>query len=467
MASVSTDKPGRRRILFIGADGKRRAIRLGKVSRKKANTVCGYVESLVQSANTKTTWEIETATWIASLDAVLYDKLAAVRLVPVRETPQDAAPVALGAFLESYIGGRADLKPNTARNYQVTRQHLVSHFGADKAMQDITPGDADDWRQALIRKGLSAATISREVKRARQYFRAAVRRKIIDANPFQDLKGGKQANASREFFVTRETTQAVIDACPDGEWRLIVALSRYGGLRCPSEHLALRWDGIDWERDRMTVYSPKTEHHEGGESRVVPIFPELRPYLAEAFEKAPDGAEYAITRYRCKNANLRTQFERIIRRAAVAPWPKLFQNMRASRETELTAEYPLHVVCKWIGNSPTVAQAHYLQVTEADFRRAVETKGGIGVAQGGAESGALSLSQGAQNPAQPVSANSRQETQTGRKALFGNGLRPVVANRGNTLRVSLVPPRVEPATFVFAGKHGDSRCVCLPEAVPV
>lgn len=51
----------------------------------------------------------------------------------------------------------------------------------------------------------------------------------------------------------------------------------------------------------------------------------------------------------------------------------------------------------------------------------------------------------AQNPAQPVSAHSRQETQTGRKALFGKGLRPVVANRGEPLRVGIVPPRgVEP-----------------------
>ena len=69
---------------------------------------------------------------------------------------------------------------------------------------------------------------------------------------------------------------------------------------------------------------------------------------------------------------LRTQFERIIRRAGAKPWPKLFQNMRASRETELAAQYPLHVVCAWIGNSPAVAKAHYLQVTEADFAKAVQ-----------------------------------------------------------------------------------------------
>ena len=45
---------------------------------------------------------------------------------------------------------------------------------------------------------------------------------------------------------------------------LIFALSRFAGLRCPSEHLALRWSDINWERSRMIVQSPKTEHHEGG-----------------------------------------------------------------------------------------------------------------------------------------------------------------------------------------------------------
>ena len=43
--------------------------------------------------------------------------------------------------------------------------------------------------------------------------------------------------------------------------------------------------------------------------------------------------------------NLRTQLMRILRRAGVATWPKLFHNLRASRETELAATFPLHVVC--------------------------------------------------------------------------------------------------------------------------
>ena len=127
---------------------------------------------------------------------------------------------------------------------------------------------------------------------------------------------------------------------------------------------------MDWQRGRITVTSPKTEHHAGGESRVIPIFPELRPYLEEAWEQAEPGTEWVLTRYRNTNVNLRTQLLRIIRRAGLTPWPKLFQNLRSTRQTELEESYPSHVVCAWLGNSESVARKHYLQVTDDHYQRA-------------------------------------------------------------------------------------------------
>ena len=53
-----------------------------------------------------------------------------------------------------------------------------------------------------------------------------------------------------------------------------------------------------------------------------------------------------------------------------APWPKLFRNLRSTRETELVQEFPIHVVCKWIGNSTQIASKHYLQITENHFAEA-------------------------------------------------------------------------------------------------
>lgn len=62
--------------------------------------------------------------------------------------------------------------------------------------------------------------------------------------------------------------------------------------------------------------------------------------------------------------------ERIIWKAGLAPWPKLFQNLRATRETELAETFPIHVVCEWIGNSAAVAAKHYLQVTDDHYDQA-------------------------------------------------------------------------------------------------
>jgi integrase len=177
-----------------------------------------------------------------------------------------------------------------------------------------------------------------------------------------------RANPARMYFVTADEAKKVLDACPDAQWRLIFALCRYGGLRCPSEVLLLKWADIDWERHRMIVHSPKTEHHQGKDMRQVPLFPELVLYLQEAFDHAPAGTEYVITRYRKHNSNLRSHFKRIICKAQLKPWPKLFQNLRSSRETELTEKFPLHVVCAWMGNSQAVAAKHYLQVTDEHFK---------------------------------------------------------------------------------------------------
>ena len=94
--------------------------------------------------------------------------------------------------------------------------------------------------------------------------------------------------------------------------------------------------------------------------------------MQEAFDEAPAGTVHLISRYRDCKHNLRTHFDHIVKKAGVEPWAKPFMNLRATRETELAKEYPLHVVTKWIGNSEPVAAKHYLQVTSADFEKVVQ-----------------------------------------------------------------------------------------------
>jgi integrase len=367
MASLNIDKSGNRRLQFKAPNGRRATLYLGQLPRRQCETVKGYVERLVIAAVSGDNIDTDTAAWLAKITDDLNGKLAAVGRIPKRQL------AILGVFLDSYIAARSDVKPATAIVYGHTRRCLAEYFGAEKPLQKITAGDADAWRLWLLdHEKLADNTVRRRCGIAKQYFKAAMRKRLIAENPFVDLVAAVRCNDKRYYFITQDEARKVLDACPDTQWRLLFALSRFGGLRCPSEHLGLRWGDIDWERGRITIHSPKTEHHEGGESRQIPLFPELRPYLEHLFfEEAKPGTEYVITRYRNDNANLRTQLNRIIAKAGLKPWPKLFQNLRSTRATELVGEgWPEYKVCKWLGHSKLVAEKHYWQVTDADFEKA-------------------------------------------------------------------------------------------------
>lgn len=369
MASVSTDKNGLRRIQFVDRDGNRKTIYLGKTPIKTANEIRRKVESLVSAHSSQTALDNPTAVWVAGIGDELADKLAAVGLIPERTKRQVTT---LAGLIEHVVGLRPDAKPRTIINLRQGGGKLVSHFGADRPLDRITEGDADSFVAAL-RKKYSPANVSRLIKHAKQFFHAARRAGLVTANPFGDIKAGSMANPARMYYLTREDAQKIIAACPDAEWRLIVALARFGGLRCPSELAALTWADVDWERGRFLVKSPKTAHHADGGRRWVPLFPELRPHLEAAFDAAEPGTMFVVMRTRSHETNLRTTFERIVYKAGLLPWPKPFQNMRASRETELVQTFPLHVVTAWIGNSARVAAKHYLQVTDADFVKATQS----------------------------------------------------------------------------------------------
>jgi integrase len=386
MASLSNDKGGKRRILFVDANRERRQIRLGKMSKENATTIKLRVERLVAAQVAGHVVDGDTAAWLSELPPVLYDKIAATSLVPERAEKKS---VTLEEFLDSYIAMRSDVKSGTKLVYGHTRRCLIEFFGGNKQLREITEGEADEWRLYLKRESLSESTVRRRCGIAKQYFRFAVRRKLIPSNPFAELVAAVKANSSRFYFVTRAETQKVIGACPSAEWRLLFALSRYGGLRCPSEHLLLRWSDVDWEKERIPVSSPKTAHHEGKETRTIPLFPELRPYLAECRALAAKDAEWVITCRRSSNANLRTRLLKIIKKAGLKAWPKLVQNLRSTRETELAEQFPMHVVCEWLGNSQLVATKHYLQITDDHFERG---------ARGVAESGAQVTQNDAQHP---------------------------------------------------------------------
>ena len=125
--------------------------------------------------------------------------------------------------------------------------------------------------------------------------------------------------------------------------------------------------------------------------------------------------------------------QKIIRKAGLEPWPKLFHNLRASRETELAAEHPMHVVCEWIGNSPKVAKEHYLRVTDADFDKAIASAEG---AQESAPESAREAQKGQRQSQQPTAAWDGLLLQIVEKALKNDEVQQVAATLAKAVQAS-------------------------------
>ena len=424
MASISRDKNGTKRILFTDEQGKRRTIRLGDVNAKAAESFKLRVEALITAQRMGVPLDGELSAWLRDLSETMHGRLAAVGLI---ESRVNATVVTLEMLLKRFEANSI-VKATTRRTNQQTLQSLLNHFGGEMAINTLNVASADEWRKAISESGLATATVSKRVRVAKAIFRKAVKWDLLLRNPFEDLRSGSQSNPDRAFYITHEMMHAVLNECASDQWRCILILCRYAGLRCPSELIGLTWGDVNWERKLLTVRSPKTAGYEGHEVRIVPITKEVMPILETLYHKAETGSVEIIDRQLNTGSNLRTNLKRMILRAGMKPWPRLFQNLRSSRATQwLDEAFPPHAVADWMGHSQEVLSKHYTQVLDTHLERAT----------GSAKSGAVDVQKAAQHPSAPLRTRSHGALNS---QCFTDDLR-ANANECETVQTVLMTPR--------------------------
>ncbi|MFY9254772.1 MAG: hypothetical protein WAO83_15075 [Fuerstiella sp.] len=102
---------------------------------------------------------------------------------------------------------------------------------------------------------------------------------------------------------------------------------------------------------------------------------QVSTYLDDAFQAAlPLGKQSLpadqriINRFSSTNNNLDKPFRKIIEAAGLSPWPKLFQNLRSSCESQWLKEgAKADLVANWIGHSVKIQNLNYVQHTNEDI----------------------------------------------------------------------------------------------------
>lgn len=365
------------------ADGRKKSIRLGSMPKKSAETFRVNFERLQEIRRAGDSIPQGLGEWLQSIDAELRERLVGAGLLEPEKR------LSLGKFCDEFLSSRGDVAPATAiRDRQVVLL-LKEKFGEERRLDSISVRDAEEWRRWLKSEGnkrdssraeLAENTVRRRTGVARQIFATAVRWELIAKNPFDGLVVSVKENLERRAFISWGDCLKVIERAPNAEWRALIAFIRLIGCRVPSELNGLTWSDVDFVARRVLIRSPKTKHHGGDHAmRSVPMFPELVPFLEELAESVGPGVNVPMSSPVFPMAidprvNLRTQLARMIVRAGLSVWDKMFVNLRSSRETELLAVYPATDVCRWMGHSPAVAAKFYAQARpEIADRAAQET----------------------------------------------------------------------------------------------
>ncbi len=183
--------------------------------------------------------------------------------------------------------------------------------------------------------------------------------------------GAKQTHDNLHWE-SKTLAQKIMEICrtTDKQLAMVFALARWGGLRI-GETLLLRWEHVDFETGRLTVLSPKTAN-KGKDKRVLPLFPELRRALLDLPDKDKASLhDPLVPRYAGKTTQWAGKaLKAMITRAGLKPWKRLWQNVRATRTTELADKFPGHLCNEWLGHTEDVAAASYRRATDDHYRSA-------------------------------------------------------------------------------------------------
>ena len=373
MASLRKRENGTWEIQFRDEYRRRQTITVSgsKYTERTARQFQDAVTVLVdKKINRDPTQDRVTKAWVENASLEIREKLARVGLydMPSKHTAAE--------LWETFLAKNCDMYEDTRRTYLYARERFFSYFRPNELLDELTQERMKDWRRCLLDSGKYApATVAGTISKAKAVFNWAKRQRWIKTSPLDGVGRGSYRNREKDRFITQEEYRLLLNACPCQEWRLILTLARIGGLH-PCEILTLRWSDINRNRHRFRVFNAKLKQHEHLYEREVPLFAEVSAEL-DKLRSLPGNAdqEYVINRYvNREKSNLGTQFARIAKKAGIGRIARPFDNMRASRSTEIYAEYGAKKESLWIGHSVKVAFENYLMVTDDDFAVAAGKK---------------------------------------------------------------------------------------------
>ncbi|HBE02401.1 MAG TPA: hypothetical protein DC049_07980 [Spirochaetia bacterium] len=294
----------------------------------------------------------------------------------------------LSSLIQNYISINKRIVQSTADLNGRAFRELVDLAG-DVDADQITPDDAELFQAYLIEKGLSKTSANILVASASPVFNWALKKNIIEKNPFAELKKFKIARRPVSIYEPGEIRRLMEIASDLWKARILLGLST---LR-RGEVLNLTIKDIDFQNQTVQI-TPKIAsgytwpwQPKDCETRIVPIIPRLAELLMKIAETLPKGQPYicitpqryeflkmkGVLKYRwCSNPenNFERNFRFLLKRAMISG--KVFHDLRKTGLTLLSDGMRSREIMEIAGHSNLKTTEKYLGIRKDRLSRARE-----------------------------------------------------------------------------------------------
>jgi integrase len=325
----------------------RRSIWLGPIPEKDAVAVQRHVDEIITAQTSD--WPIprQTQQWLDRLPFALRSKLSCIT----------GASRTVSTAVDAYLHARRDVWALSTADSAARSLGTLSDALGSTRIEAVT-ADAVDAAHAAITSAPS--TRGKIAKDWRAFFGFCVDSKWIHENPARHLSTA--IGVRDKQFIPAEMVQRIIAAIDDPALAVVVAMSRWGGVRVSSEIRSLDWSRIDRTAGRIRIDDVKR-----GCEREIPLFPEL----ASVLDRHPGDVPLCGDLIGMSHAGITARLHGVLDSLGIPRWAAPWHSMRATRETELIERFGVATASKWIGNSEAVAMRSYALVTDDAWTAAI------------------------------------------------------------------------------------------------
>jgi integrase len=151
-------------------------------------------------------------------------------------------------------------RAKTKQRDRASMRKLIAYLGENARLSEITASRIEEFKQARLKKGVSPASVNRDLATARLFLKQAARQRFIAKSPFADdgIDSLEERKTRRRPRIITYEEEARLLGAASPQLRVLVLLLLETGMRIGKEALPLKWVDVDFVNDQILVRESKT-----------------------------------------------------------------------------------------------------------------------------------------------------------------------------------------------------------------